>query len=136
MDDVNSFRTCNTLDCCNDKDCEACHGTGFIKPLVASPQVQERVKVKRNRGLKRDILKLLAVNPNISPIEVFEALKSNVYGGSSSVSLNTVMSTMSQLKGRKLRCVCGNEIEDKQYSVCLGCHAKSVGCEIKITPQP
>lgn len=65
---------------------------------ASSAQVQEKVKVKRNRGLKRDILKLLEGNPSASPVEVLVSLKSNTYGGSSPVSLNTVMSTMSQLK--------------------------------------
>lgn len=26
------MRTLNTLDCCHDKDCPACHGVGYISP--------------------------------------------------------------------------------------------------------
>ena len=65
-------------------------------------QVEPKVRIKRNRGLKRDIKGLLAVEPSLSPSDVFEALKSNTYGGSSPVTLNTVMSTMSQLKPKSL----------------------------------
>lgn len=66
--------------------------------IVNSAQVQEKVKVKRNRGLKNDILKIIEGNPSLSPKEVFDLIKNNQYGGSTPVSLNTVMSTMSQLK--------------------------------------
>jgi hypothetical protein len=61
-------------------------------------QVVEKVCVKRNRGLKRDILKFIENAPNVSPEVVYSALKDNQYGGSKPVSLGCVMSTMSQLK--------------------------------------
>lgn len=64
-------------------------------------QLVEKVRIKRNRGLKADVLKQIAINKDVSPNEVFEALKSNVYGGSKPVSLGCVMSTMSQIKGKK-----------------------------------
>ena len=63
-----------------------------------NPQVECKVKVKRNRGLKRDIKLLVEQNPSFGVNEVFEALKSNSYGGDKPVSKETVAVTMSLLK--------------------------------------
>jgi hypothetical protein len=61
-------------------------------------QVEPKVRLKRNRGLLRDVKKLLESNPCLKAVDVFEALKSNSYGGSNPVSLETVQVTMSVLK--------------------------------------
>lgn len=69
-----------------------------IVSLDNNPQVQEKVRVKRNRGLKKDIKILLEGNPNALPVEVMASLQCISYGGSKPVSLNCVMATMYQLK--------------------------------------
>jgi len=73
-----------------------------VEVKADAPQVNEKVKVKRNRGIKRDIKQLIEVNPVLSVKEVFELVKNNVYGGSKPVTQETVAVTMSLLKPKSL----------------------------------